>query len=91
MNMRAYAAFLAGDASAKKFANDLLTLGNGRVKHDEEGLIDIREFSKVVDDVDELIEKVFPNVETQYKNTEWLSQRAILAPKNVMADSINHP
>ena len=88
-NMRAHAAHLAGDASAKKFAKDLLTLGNGRVKHDEEGLIDIREISQVVHDVDELIEKVFPNVETQYKDTEWLSQRAILAPKNVMADSIN--
>ena len=88
-NMRALAAHRAGDASAAKFAKDLLTLGDGRMAHDEEGLIDIRELSRVVQDVDELIDMVFPNVETQYKDTEWLSQRAILAPKNVMADSIN--
>ena len=39
--------------------------------------------------LNELIGKVFPNFETKYKDFKYLSERAILAPKNVAVDDIN--
>ena len=38
----------------------------------------------------ELIEKVFPNILKNYKNNKWLSERAILAPKNIDVHEINN-
>ena len=65
-------------------------LGEGKAPQDEEGLIDISQISKVVTKEDGLISNVFPNLETRFKDLNWLSERAILAPKNVMVNSINH-
>jgi hypothetical protein len=31
---------------------------------------------------EESVEEVFPNIQTNYKNHDWLSERAILAAKN---------
>ena len=86
VNMRAQ---LSGDACSAQFAHNLLKLGEGKVAQDEAGLIDLSTFANVVSNEDELIEKVFPNFETRYKDTKWLSERAILAPKNVTVNSIN--
>ena len=33
--------------------------------------------------------KVFPNILKNYKNNKWLSERAILAPKNIDVHEIN--
>jgi len=38
----------------------------------------------------ELIEKVFPNILNNYKNNKWLSERAILATKNIDVHEINN-
>ena len=38
----------------------------------------------------ELIEKVFPNILKNYKNNKWLSERTILAPKNIDVHEINN-
>ena len=43
-----------------------------------------------VDNENDLKEKVFPNIETRYKNRKWLAERAILAPKNVTVSKINN-
>ena len=38
----------------------------------------------------ELVEKVFPNILTNYKNRKWLNERAILAAKNKDVHEINN-
>ena len=78
-----------GDASSAQFAQNLLQLGEGKVVQDEAGLIDLTPYANVVSTEDELIAKVFPNFETRYKDTKWLSERAILAPRNITVNSIN--
>ena len=86
-NMRAK---LSGDASSAQFAKNLLQLGDGKAPQDEEGLIDITPISRVVTNQDGLISSVFPNLEARFKDLKWLSERAILAPKNVMVNGLNH-
>ena len=41
-----------------------------------------RNFCNLVTSREELIEKVFSDIQTKYKNYYWLSERAILAAKN---------
>ena len=48
------------------------------------------EFYNLVTSKNELIEKVFPNILTNYKNPKWLSERAIPAPKNIDVHEINN-
>ncbi|XP_050059845.1 ATP-dependent DNA helicase PIF1-like [Aphis gossypii] len=38
---------------------------------------------------DELIQKVFPDVSQNYRNHDWLSERAILAAKNIDVNELN--
>ena len=38
---------------------------------------------------EDLIEWVYPDLVTHYMNTEWIAERAILAPTNVVASQIN--
>jgi len=35
------------------------------------------------------VDEIYPDVETNYTDAEWLTQRAILAPKNEHVDAIN--
>ncbi|KAF2890198.1 hypothetical protein ILUMI_15975 [Ignelater luminosus] len=83
---------LLNDTSAKDFSEQLLTIGNGRVPVDESSrLISFpQNFCNFVSSKDELINKVFTNIITNYKNNEWLSERAILAAKNKDVDDLNH-
>ncbi|VDK64653.1 unnamed protein product, partial [Onchocerca ochengi] len=39
---------------------------------------------------EEMVEKVFLNIQINYKNHDWLSERAILAAKNKDADELNN-
>ncbi|XP_069175925.1 uncharacterized protein [Procambarus clarkii] len=39
-------------------------------------------FCNLVTSKEELVEKVFPNIQINYKNHDWLSERAVLAAKN---------
>ena len=83
---------LLNDTSAEDFSEQLLTIGNGRVPVDESsGLISFpQNFCNFVSSKDELINKVFPNIITNHKNNEWLSERAILAAKNKDVDDLNY-
>ena len=85
-NMRAE---VYGDATSKKFAKDLLDLGDGNSPTDTDGLVDMHSLSTVVSNLDELIDHVFPNFKERHKSRKWLSNRAILAPKNTTVDKIN--
>ncbi|GFX94737.1 ATP-dependent DNA helicase [Trichonephila clavipes] len=46
-------------------------------------------FCKITENIDELVQKVFPNIAQNYKNHQWLSTRAILAAKNIDVNTIN--
>lgn len=46
--------------------------------------------STEVDSINELIEKVFPNLQQNYLDHRWLCERAILAPRNITVNNINN-
>ncbi|CAB3220693.1 unnamed protein product [Arctia plantaginis] len=83
---------LLNDTSAEDFSEQLLTIGNGQVPVDESsGLISfLNNFCNFVSSKDELINNVFPDIISNYKNNEWLSERAILAAKNKDVDDLNY-
>lgn len=47
------------------------------------------DFCNITPTKDELISNVFPNIAQNYKNHQWLSERAILAAKNIDVNAIN--
>lgn len=89
-NMRVH---LYGDREAQDSANCLLMLGDGRVTPIAGTSDKIRLISRIcrsVGSVEELCNKVFPNLQANISNREWLRERAILAPKNDRVDELNH-
>ena len=80
---------LRGDTSAGDFAQKLLEIGNGNILEGrEDGLITLNCGTKC-SNLEEIEEKVFPNIVENYKDKRWLSERALLAPKNISVDKIN--
>lgn len=75
---------LQNDRSAETFSHQLLGIGNEKVPVDlTSGRISLpHNFCNLVTSKEELVEKVFPNIQTNDKNHDWLSERAILAAKN---------
>ena len=84
-NMRVH---LTGDEEAENFAKVLEDIGGGILGYETEGVIAPPE-SVCVKDSNELIDKVFPNLAENHINPNWVSVRAILAPKNDDVDLIN--
>ncbi|XP_076756487.1 ATP-dependent DNA helicase Pif1-like [Xylocopa sonorina] len=82
---------LQQDESSERFAKQLLDIGNGKIEMDESTYcITLPEnFCHIVKSTDELSAKVFPNVSQNYKNNQWVSERAILAAKNIDVNLIN--
>ncbi|RCN39175.1 hypothetical protein ANCCAN_14900 [Ancylostoma caninum] len=87
-NMRVH---LRGDVSAQRFAEQLLLLGEGKFPVDPiNDLISFpSDFCNVVTSLEELINKVFPDIRDNFKNHKWLCDRAILAPMNESVNNIN--
>jgi ATP-dependent DNA helicase PIF1 len=87
-NMRVH---LQGDVAAGHFAQQLLALGDGKVPVDSTSeLISIPDnFCNVVESIEELKAKVFPNIGHHFNNHKWLCERAILAPKNNSVNAMN--
>lgn len=83
---------LQNDESAIRFSKQLLELGNGKMPANSfTKLITFpSDFCKIAQSVEELINLVFHNIEKNYKNMEWLRERALLAGKNVDVNSINN-
>lgn len=67
---------LLNDTSAEDFSEQLLTIGNFRViVNESSGLISFPpNFCNFVSSKDKRISKVFPNIITNHKNNEWLSE-----------------
>lgn len=83
---------LQNDPTAQEFSKQLLDLGNGEIEfHQDTQHIRLPDnFCTVVQTKNELIESVFPDILNNYLNHDWLSNRAILAAKNVDVDLINY-
>lgn len=77
---------------SEKFAKQLLNIGEGKIpyKTDSKEIEFPEDFCEQVSSVKDLIDKVFPNIEKNYKNTNWLYERAILAPRNEEVNLINN-
>ena len=83
---------LQNNHSGEHFLDQLLAIGNrifpvdstpGRIRQPPE-------FINLVTSKNDLVEKVFPNILTDYKNHKWLSEREILAAKNKDVHEINN-
>ncbi|XP_069167102.1 ATP-dependent DNA helicase pif1-like [Procambarus clarkii] len=83
---------LQNDPSAEIFSHQFLEIGNGNVPvHLTSGRISLRHnFCNLVTSKEELVEKVFPNIQTNYKSHDWLSERAILTTKNKDVYELNN-
>lgn len=81
-----------GDSNSNEFSNQLLNLGNGKITMDPntQEISFPENFCKLQPSINELIEKVYPNIAENYKNHDWLFERAILAAKNDDVDKLNH-
>ncbi|KAF0761802.1 ATP-dependent DNA helicase [Aphis craccivora] len=75
---------LQNDPSAAEFSIQLMALGYGQIPIDVlTGLISfLPNFCEFTSSKEELITKVFPSIEVNYKNLDWMSKRAILAARN---------
>lgn len=82
---------LQQDSTESQFSKTLLDLGNGKIPIDTatNTITFPNGFCTLTQSIDELISYVFPNVEHNFKNQQWLRERALLAAKNVDVNSIN--
>ncbi|XP_067949517.1 uncharacterized protein [Watersipora subatra] len=72
------------------FAAGLLRIGEGHLPVSaEDGLVSLEGYSTFVDSNEELQEKVYPNLRQRFQDVDWLSERAILCPRNNTAAAIN--
>ncbi|GFW41888.1 ATP-dependent DNA helicase [Trichonephila clavipes] len=82
---------LQNDRSAEVFSRQLLDIGNRQLPIDETRQISLPDnFCNLVTSKEELISKVFPNIQINYRNHNWLSERAVLAAKNKDVYQLNH-
>ncbi|XP_065172041.1 ATP-dependent DNA helicase pif1-like [Atheta coriaria] len=82
---------LQEDQSGEVFSKQLLDIGNGNIAVEtSSGYITFpKNFSNYCESKTELMEMVFPNIAQNYKNHVWLSERVILAAKNVDVNEMN--
>ncbi|XP_014791312.1 uncharacterized protein LOC106884439 [Octopus bimaculoides] len=76
--------------SAELFAEQPLKLGERKVPIDEEQFLTLSPICSSTDSVDDLVDEVFLNLLRNYNTTDWICERAILAPKSVSVHSINN-
>lgn len=88
MNMRVT---LQNDRSGEGFSKQLLEIRNRKIPIDPtSGHITFpANFCQFTESKTELMDMVFPNIAQNYKNHDWLSERVILAAKNVDVNEIN--
>jgi ATP-dependent DNA helicase PIF1 len=73
------------------FADQLLTLGNRKIPVDSKtGRITFpSNFCTLVESTEEFISKVFAYLHENFNRHKWISESAILAPKNASVNKIN--
>lgn len=88
-NMRVY---LKKDSTALEFSQQLLNIGDGKYPIDQQTkeMQFPNNFCQMEPSLKDVIKKVFPDITNNYKNHDWLYERAILAPKNEDVNKINN-
>ena len=88
VNMRAR---LNNNANAATFSQTLVDIGNGTMPQDNDGKIVLdNSICSLVNSPDQLITKIYPYLNRNFKKMDWLSERCILAPTHVDVDEINY-
>jgi hypothetical protein len=77
------------DAAADLFASKLLDVGNGDVPVNKEGQLMYEDFAQHVPTQEQLINNVYPQVTLNFRDHNWLCERAVLAPQNITVRAIN--
>lgn len=89
-NMRAH---LHGDQRAGEFAAFLLRVGNGELpalgEIGPDTIAVPEEIRSPARDVGELATRVFPDIQVNYRDPDWLRQRAIITTLNADVDAVN--
>jgi len=82
---------LLGDDSVQTFAKQLLDMSDGKlpVVLETQEISFPLHFCQLQSSIGDL-EKVFPNTANNFRNHDWLCERAILAPKNDDVNRINN-
>lgn len=72
------------DSSARTFSKQLIEIVNGTfaTRKDTGSNKLPMDFCTIIKSKNKLIDNIFLNISTKYKNIEWLSERAILASQN---------
>lgn len=87
-NMRVH---LLRDESAQTFAQQLSDMGDGKIPFDPQTseISFPQNFCRLQSSMKDVEMRVFPSISINYKNHDWLCERAILAPKNDKVNNIN--
>ncbi|KAG8182243.1 hypothetical protein JTE90_024176 [Oedothorax gibbosus] len=81
---------LMGDVSAGQFSHLFIKVGDGEYPESEGKITIPAGLGSVVTTLEDLKAKIYPDIfSVREKSLEWLSERAILTPKNDSADTIN--
>ncbi|XP_050558894.1 uncharacterized protein LOC118275784 [Spodoptera frugiperda] len=81
---------LHNDTQSGQYAAALLKIGEGRMTTDANGMTTLnQEFCNAVQNLEDLKNNVYPGLEYNMRNREWLCERAILAPTNEIVGKIN--
>jgi hypothetical protein len=67
---------LYGDAAVGLFASKVLDVGNGAVPVDKEGQLMYEDFAQHVPTQEQLINNVYPQVTSNFRDCNWLCERA---------------
>ncbi|GFQ90651.1 ATP-dependent DNA helicase [Trichonephila clavata] len=76
---------------AGQFENKLLQIGDGKVPGDPSTGLIIMPCDVIVNSPDELLSKLYRNIQQNFKDHDWLSHRAILASRNDAVEKLNVP
>ena len=79
---------LSSSPKCKEFSDFLLSVGDGSCTGGD--MIDIPSDMHLDGTLCDLIDFVFPSLQTNYRNRSWLSERAVLCPTNEQANEVNN-
>ena len=81
---------LQEDERAEMFANKLLRLGNGETDTVQSpDYVSLLNYGTPAENIDILLDTIYPQIHSSYENHTWLMQRAIFAPHNDSVSQIN--